>query len=32
MNIEIWKIIDDYPDYQISDLGRVKSLKKLVKR
>jgi hypothetical protein len=25
--IEIWRIIDDFPDYQISNFGRVKSLK-----
>ncbi len=25
--IEEWKIVEDYPDYQISNLGRVKSLK-----
>lgn len=26
--IEIWKTIKDYPDYQISNFGRVKSFKK----
>ena len=25
--MEIWKTIEDYPDYQISNMGRVKSLK-----
>lgn len=25
--MEIWKTIEDYPDYQVSSLGRVKSLK-----
>lgn len=25
-NIEIWKTIENYPDYQISNMGRVKSL------
>ena len=33
---EIWKTIEDYPDYMISNLGNVKSLKfgkeKLLKR
>jgi len=27
MNNEIWKTIEEYPDYQVSNLGRVKSLK-----
>jgi hypothetical protein len=26
--IEEWKVINDYSDYQISNFGRVKSLKK----
>jgi len=26
--MEIWKTIKDYPDYQVSNLGRVKSFKK----
>ncbi len=26
--IEEWKVIKDYPDYQVSNLGRVKSFKK----
>jgi hypothetical protein len=25
--MEVWKTIEDYPDYQVSNLGRVKSLK-----
>ncbi len=25
---EIWKVIKDFPDYQVSNLGRVKSFKK----
>ncbi len=25
--IEVWKIIEDYPDYQISNFGRIRSLK-----
>lgn len=25
LNCEIWKVIIDFPDYQISNLGRVKS-------
>lgn len=29
---EIWKSIKDYPDYEVSNLGRVKSLKRLVKK
>lgn len=28
MVIENWKDIPDFPDYQVSDLGRVKSLKR----
>jgi hypothetical protein len=24
---EIWKVITDFPDYYVSNLGRVKSLK-----
>ena len=24
---EIWKDIDEYPDYQISNMGRIKSIK-----
>ncbi len=24
---EIWKVIKEYPDYQVSNLGRVKSFK-----
>ncbi len=27
LNNEIWKIIKDFPDYQVSNFGRVKSLK-----
>ncbi len=26
--IEEWKIIKDFPDYQVSNLGRIKSFKK----
>lgn len=25
--MEVWKTIEDYPDYQVSNLGRVKSLR-----
>lgn len=32
INIEIWKSIKNYKDYQISDLGRVKSLPKKFRR
>ena len=28
MNNEIWKTINEYPDYMISNMGRVKSLKR----
>lgn len=24
---EIWKVIDEYPDYMVSNMGRIKSLK-----
>ena len=31
-NKEIWKNIEDYPDYMISNLGRVKSLERIIIR
>ena len=27
MNLEIWKVIKDFPDYEISNMGRVRSFK-----
>lgn len=27
METEIWKTVEDYSDYQISNLGRVKNIK-----
>jgi len=27
MNLEIWKVIKDFPDYYVSNLGRIKSTK-----
>lgn len=27
---EIWKIIEDYPDYMVSNKGRIKSMARIV--
>lgn len=32
MKIEIWKRINDYPDYEVSNLGRIKSLSRISTR
>lgn len=32
MKLEVWKDIEDYPNYQVSTFGNVKSKRALLKR